>query len=416
MDSSQIIQLVEKMKRQKKINKDIVQIIDQMIIETACYQPVELLLRLNLLSYNHYEQWCTGIIPYLSDTLTEHSKQALNILDQASFYVRSLKLLAEPMNVYQWGKNNTTQALHFFPKKSAFANKLNIQYIRHDDTLQMDLFFDNPSVTIIKHLKQGLITRNIQSASQHIQALSQAEPNHKFFQPACDLLDALINALEQKKIPDHTQEMNFLLNELQPLAKKILSGQERDYMSFFWSRLAGQIDDNFYYEQKNEPNISLHSSFCYQQIPNWQKVISSIEKNKTIFTSLPTLSARHTLALAELGYDKRYQQALCNRCWQFTALPDELLLARNNLLQNHVNHFLDLDWDIIDFPTWWLIKESGLRINIKSNKFTPKSFQLLQKIMRLEHKEKQPAITLRKQLGHINNDVLAVYLTSIKSG
>ncbi|NOQ79108.1 MAG: hypothetical protein GQ546_06875, partial [Gammaproteobacteria bacterium] len=78
------------MKNTINLDKDLIHTIDQLIIDSACYQPVELLLRLNLLAYADYEQWCLGKTNYLSDSLNHNKKEIIRTLDEASFYVQSL--------------------------------------------------------------------------------------------------------------------------------------------------------------------------------------------------------------------------------------------------------------------------------------------------------------------------------------
>ena len=97
------------MKNKRNLDKNLIHTIDQLIIDTACYQPVELLLRLNLLTYADYEQWCMGKTNYLSDSLKQNKKEIIHNLDDALFYVQSLNLLPEPMIMQQWQQDETTQ-------------------------------------------------------------------------------------------------------------------------------------------------------------------------------------------------------------------------------------------------------------------------------------------------------------------
>lgn len=408
------------MKNTINLDKDLIHTIDQLIIDSACYQPVELLLRLNLLAYADYEQWCLGKTNYLSDSLNHNKKEIIRTLDEASFYVQSLNMIPEPMIMHQWEQDETIQTLSFCPDNSLFSNKLSRQFIRKDDDEQMDLFFDNQSLTIVKELKQALISRNIKIASQQFQALYQIEPEHEFFQPAKILLDALVNALEEEPISDTTEEMRYLLEELKPLAKKALSGQERDYMSLFWRRLANYINDDDY----NEDDETLHSSFCYQQIPDWQAVISSIKKT-TDGDKYPGLSDRLSLAFNKSGQYKEFMQSVCQFCWQFSTTldktPEQIFITADAALKNNWYAFLDQEsdqkldeqWGMQHFPTWLLIKEPGISHYIEAIKQTPESFKLLQQLTLSELKDGTQAIELRKQLNQTQPNILKFYLKSV---
>ncbi|MCU7800507.1 MAG: hypothetical protein KZQ70_10245 [gamma proteobacterium symbiont of Lucinoma myriamae] len=408
------------MKKIINLNKDLVHAVDQLIIDTACYQPIELLLRLNLIAYADYEQWRMGKIYQLSDILSHNKKEIIHHLDEALFYVQSLNLIPEPMFMQQWTQDDSTKILKFCPDNSAFADKLTIQYIRQDDDDQMDLFFDNQSLSIVKELKQALISRNIKIASQQFQALYQTEPEHKFFQPAQLLLDALVNALEEEPISDTAEEMRYLLDELQPLAKKALSGQERDYMSLFWHRLADNIDNSHYDETQGDR----HSSYCYEQIPDWQAVIKSITQT-TDGQKYPELLARLALALNKSGQHKLFMQTLCQFFWRFsTALEettDKAFIMTDAALKKSWYAFLDQELDVKsdeqwgeqNFPSWLLIKEPGISHYISVNEHTPEAFKLLQQLTLAELKNGAQAIELRKQLNQAQSNIFKFYLKSL---
>jgi len=402
------------------IDKEIIHIIDTLIIDTACYQPVELLLQLNLLSYAQYEQWCLGKTRYLSDNFRSNKEQVISKLDKAAFYAQSIKLSPESLTLLQWQQDTQQKKadlqLKFCPDNSDFSNKLDMQYLRKENQCQMDLFFDNQSIEVIKLLKQALISRNIRTASKHLQELNQTAPEHEFFQPASQLLDALINAMEQEVISEATKEMHYLLDELSPLAEKTLAGQERDYMAFFWRRLASSIDDTDY----NEAKKNKHSSFCYQQIPDWQAVIKSIisteDQQNKFYLKQPVLLNRLCLAYNKSGEHKNATQNLCYSCWQFSTPPDKsLLLNDSHLKRNYhafLDHELDKQWGLQSFPTWLLIKEPTMSHYIKPDKQTPPAFTALQQLIQTELHNKEPSIKLRKQLKQIHPDVLAFYLKS----
>ncbi len=404
------------MKNKTNIDKELIHTVDQLIIDTACYQPVELLLRLNLLAYADYEQWRMGKIQHLSDILSHNKEEIIQNLDDAAFYARSLNLIPEPVIIQPWEQSDRTQILSLCPENSVFCNNLSNQYIRKEDNDQMDLFFDNQSLTIIKELKQALISRNIKVASRQFQALYQTDPEHEFFQPAKLLLDALVNAIEEEPVTDISAEMHYLLNDLKPLAQKSLSGQERDYMSLFWHRLANYINDSLYDEELE----TMHSSFCYQQIPDWQAVINSIEKT-TDGQNYPVLLARLALALKKSGQHKAFIQTVCQFCWQFSMTlditPGKIFITADTTIKKSWYAFLEQEldehWGVENFPAWLLLQEPGISHYINAAEQTPEAFKLLQQLTLAEFEDGQQAIAIRKQLNQAHSGILEHYLKSV---
>ncbi len=405
-------------KKKVSFNKDLIHEVDQLIMDTGCYQAVELLLRFGLLAYAEYEQWRMGKIPYLSDILSTQKETIIPLLDEAGLYVKSLKMTPEPVIMQQWEQNEIHDHLKFCPDNSIFTEYLTRQYFRKNDDDQMDLFFDNQSLVIIRELKRALISRNIRIASQKFQALYDIEPEHEIVMPAKKLLDALINALEEEQVTDPVDEMHYLLSELSPLAKKALAGQERDYMSLFWRRLARYIDDSLYNEFSTKEQAGIHTSFCYQQIPDWQAVINSIEQMPNGMQQ-PELLARYAIALRKSGQREQYIQAICQYFWQFSNEDYDAsvllkFIAEDSGLKNSWHDFQDLEldeqWGRQHFPCWLLIQTPGISHHIISGKQTPEEFKILHKLILTEIKENRQSITLRKQLKESHAGMLEYYL------
>ncbi|WP_198264473.1 hypothetical protein [sulfur-oxidizing endosymbiont of Gigantopelta aegis] len=398
------------------LNKELIHTIDQLIMDTGNYQAIELLLALSLLRYSDYEQWRMGKIQYLVDIIDHRQNDIINILEQAEAYVCSLKLVAEPLSFPQWevsGQNNTVAVS---ANSSTFSDFLSKQYLRvnHDD--QMDLFFDNQALNIINDLKRALISRNIQMASKKFQALYDIEPQNKIIAPAKTLLDALVNALEEEQISDPNREMDYLLNELAPLACSTLAGQERDYMALFWRRLARYINDATYHEKSLAGNnFQLHSSVCYTQIPDWQAVIESIENTPEMGQHQELLS-RYAIAFRHSGQTTHYHQALCQYYWQFIDKSDNdnELINDDSMLKKIWQQFLDQEldkaWGINNFTCWLLIKIPGIAHHIKTNNKTPETFELLQNLLLTEINTQEACISLRKRLQETEPDMLKHYL------
>lgn len=405
-------------KNKVSFNKDLIHEVDQLIMDTGSYQAVELLLRFGLLAYAEYEQWRMGKIRYLSDLLSVQKDTIIPLLDEAGLYVKSLKMKPEAVIMQQWEQNENQEHLKFCPDNSIFTEYLSRQYFRKNDDDQMDLFFDNQSLVIVRELKLALISRNIRIASQKFQALYDIEAKHEMVIPAKKLLDALINALEEEQVTEPVHEMHYLLNELSPLAKKALAGQERDYMSLFWRRLARYIDDSLYNEFGKKEQEGIHTSFCYQQIPDWQAVMNSIEQTPDGLL-LPELLVRYAIALRKTGQQEQYNQTICQYFWQFSKASHDASVFVNSIVEDPGlkkiwNDFQDLEldkqWGRQHFPCWLLIQTPGISHHIISDKQTPDEFKILHKLILTEIKENQQSIQLRKQLKESHAGMLESYL------
>ncbi len=396
-----------KTKQKIQFDKELIYKVDQIIIETGSYQAIELLLRTALLPYADYEQWRMGQYSTLSEVLESKKKAIIPLLNEAKHYVVSLKMNSEPVYMQQW-EQNTHKNLTICPDNSVLSEYLNTQYFRQETDDQMDLFFDNQSLNLCNDLKRALISRNIKISSQTFQALYDIEPQNEIIKPAKILLDALINALEEENVSDPEEEMQYLLNELAPLARKTLAGQERDYMSLFWRRLAGYIDDLQGIE-------GLHTSVCFEQIPDWQAVIDSIEKQSSA-KHQPRLFVRYVIALRKSGRQEQYIQAVCQYFWQFSEQHLELLINNDPMLKNSWHDFqdreLDNQWGLKNFPCWLLIKMPGISHHIISDTQAPEVFVILHKLIQTEITEKEQSITLRKQLKESHSGMLECYLKS----
>lgn len=407
--------MAKHLKQTNNQDKALIYEVDQLIANTGSYQAIELLLQTGLLPYSDYEQWRMGKEQYLSDTFINNHETIILYLDNAQAYAQSLGMVSEPLNLKQWQRNGVGTNLEFCPEKSSYANKLNSHYVRINDD-QMDLFFDNQSLVLVSDLKRALISRDIRLANEKIQLMYGVDPSHEILKPAKILLDALVDALEEDEIADPRQEMNDIITHLRPLAEKALAGQERDYLSLFWRRLANVIDDSAYTEAES----SLHSSFCYQQIPDWQAVIDSIKSNikdTTNSISHPTLLIRYIIALNKSSQYQQYLQSLYQFFWQFPRADYSGIIENDISLKNNLNNFMgdefDKQWGYKHFPAWLAINTPGVCHHIAPTSETPEVFKLLQELILTEIKQQKQVIPLRKQLQQAHAGIFEYYLDSV---
>jgi hypothetical protein len=78
--------------------------VDRLLLEQGEYVPVELLLKLGLLSYAGFEAWRHGEeAGYLEDALTDAPGRALEVLEAAAAWAGRLGLLAVEETYRGWG-------------------------------------------------------------------------------------------------------------------------------------------------------------------------------------------------------------------------------------------------------------------------------------------------------------------------
>lgn len=388
----------------------IIDAVDQIIIDTGTYQAIDLLLHYNFLSYGHYEQWRTGKIQYLCNVLDNQKRDAIfHCLEKAEHYVKSLKMLPEKITFQSW-QAHTSSPLFLCLNDNYFSDLLSYQYLRQNSDDQMDLFFDNQALTTSKELKQALIDRNIKMANQKLQELYNIDPHNTILDGARELLDHLVNAIEEEEIEDIKTELNYLLDELSPLAQSILSAQKRDYLSFFWYRLARQIDDSCY----DETEPYLHSAFCFAQIPDWPASIGRFEAMPKL-KQQAELFKQYLISLNKHEKQSKYIPFVCQFFWQFPDNDPAIFMHQDPSLKTLWQHFLDdkeehTQWTNEIFPSWLLISNLGMSHYSYADKNAPEDFLLLQKLILSELKEKTPNINLRKQVNAHSCALLEYYL------
>jgi hypothetical protein len=238
------------------------------------------------------------------------------------------------------------------------------RYLPAQSAPQMDLFFDNPVVTLTNGIARALCARNAAEGQRQLDRLYVQAPNH----PDLAAFDRLVGGLDDlcRPVENPAARLAFL-EAIQPTARHLLGSGSRDYLSPLWRHLADALVGHAF--SPDEPN--LHRSFALSQAQDWAGVSESIA-GEAQWWSHPPLCLR--LADSALRRRRRVEAltAWCYLCW---VAPDQVAAAVERLKQADLSvlwqSFLDCEEDdedgapepaltARDFPAWLLLREPGL--------------------------------------------------------
>jgi hypothetical protein len=229
----------------------------------------------------------------------------------------------------------------------------------------MDLFFDNPVVTLTNGIARALCARNAAEGQRQLDRLYVQAPNH----PDLAAFDRLVGALDELSGPVENPPARLeFLEAITPTARHLLGSGSRDYLSPLWRHLADALTGRAF--SADEPN--LHRSFALIQAQDWNGVGESILDEAGWWLHPPLC-----LRLADSAFRRRRRAealtAWCYLCW---AAPDQVAVAVGRLKQPDLSGlwqlFQDCEEDSApdaaagpaltarDFPAWLLLHEPGL--------------------------------------------------------
>ncbi|MDB6100164.1 MAG: hypothetical protein JWO52_163, partial [Gammaproteobacteria bacterium] len=239
------------------------------------------------------------------------------------------------------------------------------RYLPAQSAPQMDLFFDNPVVTLTNGIARALCARNATEGQRQLDRLYVQAPNH----PDLAAFDRLVGGLDDLSRPvENPASRLAFLEAIAPTARHLLGSGSRDYLSPLWRHLADALARQAF--SPDEPN--LHRSFALSQAQDWIGVSESIAGEAQWWLHPPLC-----LRLADSAFRRRRRvealTAWCHLCW---AAPDQVTVAVEQLRQADLSGlwqlFLDCEEDsgpgatpapsltASDFPAWLLLHEPGL--------------------------------------------------------
>lgn len=371
--------------------------VDEIITDLGYYSPLELLLRQGCLRYSDYERWRSGEVDFICETFVSTPKHIVGLLESARDYVQALGFSAETYHLFGWHGKKANVRLDFCRTNNAISSDiLSTQYLRKEDQPQMDLFFDNRAVQLANGVIQALGSRNVKNSVEKLRQLEQHDAEHLLCEQGAELLSAVQKLQQKKSIYDVRQELNYLQQRLAPLAKNVLKGQARDFMSPFWRRLALALGTGFFDEQYPD----LNAAYCYAQVLLWSEVVNSI-RNIAQWQQHATLFAQLSHACYQNKQRIESIQILCDYCWLYSDQdgfpPDDnkSVIARNKFMDLE----LDEKWGWQQFPAWLLLNEPGLAKHIQASPSTTAcAFKALQQLLLAEQEKNTLKVDLRLQL------------------
>jgi hypothetical protein len=394
--------------------------VDAQLMEQGAFAPLDLLFNSGRLVYSDYEAWRRREMELLDDVLMGDRGKVLAELERAAAYARSIGLVEQPQEFFAWEREGAGAAVGAGAAAAAEARAgvgagpgamggagvgagvaagsgdgvgagavgarggvgavskplrisadprlhrlVGCRYLPAQSAPQMDLFFDNPVVTLTNGIARALCGRNVIEGQRQLDRLYVQAPNHS------DLaaFDRLVGGLDElsRPVEDPAARLAFL-EAIAPTARHLLGSGSRDYLSPLWRHLADALAGQPY--SPGEPN--LHRSFALSQAQDWIGVSESIVSEADWWLHPPLC-----LRLADSAFRRRRRvealTAWCYLCW---VAPEQVAAAVERLRQADLSGlwqlFLDCEEDSApgaapgpiltarDFPAWLLLHEPGL--------------------------------------------------------
>jgi hypothetical protein len=369
------------------VDHQIQQRVDQLLMETGEYSPLELLLAEGRLLYGDYEAWINGDIEYLEDVLFGDPEHIRTILQQAQEYASKL-----PMLTAQQFSDKTTP----FSRNTQVDNLFNKVYCKAGDQPQMDLFFDGGAGNLINGITQALSHNDRAEARRLLEQLYDVQPDNKKIND----LETLVTFAEQPlgTNRDIAADLEYVQNHLSPLAQAQLAQQARGYLVAQWRRLSEALMHHAF--DPAQPN--LHASYCGIHAMDWPGVKQCIE-NEPQWHAQPVLLLRHVQACTRLWQTVDAALSWFFLCWQFPQDTDIDAAQADQELRHAWLDFLDLEPElsIVAFPAWHLLNKPGLVNTLKMPGDAPANelYQIVRQLLNTKRaKDESREISLRQQL------------------
>lgn len=361
--------------------------VDQLLMETGEYSPLELLLAEGRLIYSDYEAWINGEIEYLEDVLFGDPEQIRTMLQQARDYASKL-----PMLTAQQSDTSTTA----FSRNTAIDSLFHKVYRKANDQPQMDLFFDAGASNLTNGITLALSQGDIAEARRLLEQLYDVQPDNTKIND----LEILVKYAEQPMGTnrDIDAELDYLQNQLGALAKAHLANQSRGYLIPQWRRLTAALSKQTFDPQRPR----LHASYTAIHAMDWHGVKQAIEKEPQ-WRVQPELLLRHVQACTRLWQNADAVVSWFYLCWQFPEDAHIDAAKADRDLKEAWLDFLELEPElpVEAFPAWYLLIKPGLANTLTTEDSAP-SNELYAIVRRLlaarQAKDESQEINLRQQL------------------
>jgi hypothetical protein len=400
-----------------KATMDICHQVERLLHEQGQYTPLELLMMEGRLSYDDYEQWRDAESTWLEDTLFGDPQRIVGLLESAAGYARQLDLLAEPLRYLAWGAEQSKPLV--FSQDQVLNQLFHTGYRRSGDEPQLDLFLDASATHYCNDIVQALSARDQNEAERHLERLSGHDPGHILLGDLERLVEAGARLnMPVDKVPD---ELQWLENEIVPLAEERLRTFSRDFLVPYWRRLTGALEGRVY----DPAESRLHASYSASQALDWAKVCAVVEAEEG-WDRQPELLKRYAVACEHVRRESQAWSAWFLLCWRFPQQAQALGEDGTPSLRQEWRRFDALEPVLAFscFPAWLLLQRPGL-INTapspEKGDVDPGCyayrllFRLSQHRLRQSSTLDNEVISLRAELQTHNPALFAHYMTAASS-
>jgi hypothetical protein len=339
--------------------------VDTQLLEQGAFSPLELLFSSGRLFQGDFDAWRRREIEFLDTVLMGSPEKIREELELAATYAHSLGLAAQPQEFHALSAAGTDVA-HGAPLRisadARWHQLIASRYVPARQAPQLDLFVDNPVVTLTTGLMRALGARDLADAQRRLDRLYEQAPTHPDL-PAFDRLLAALHELASPALPPRAR--HDLIVGITPSARRQLGSHARELLAPLWRELATSVTSLPYLPRESQ----LHASFALAQAQDWAGVQESVLAERDWWRHAPLC-----IRLAESAFHRRRRAeglaAWCRGCWRS---PEEAVASIGLLpeLTPLWQQFTDEDGaeeDAIlldtDFPAWLLLHEPGLALQL----------------------------------------------------
>ena len=325
------------------IDRQLQQRLDQLLLETGEYSPLELLLAEGRLMYSDYEAWMLGDIEYLEDVLFGDPEHIKSMLRQAQDYISKMPMLTAQ-------QESTAKSFSRAPQLDGLFKTV---YRKAQDQLQMDLFVDGGAGNLVNGITQALSQNDSDEARRLLEQLYDTQPDNTKLND----LETLVTFSEQPLATDNANVLDQLQNQINALAQAHLAQNARGYLIPQWRRLTELLAAQPF--DPTHPNM--HPSFSGIHAMEWHTVKQSIEQEPN-WRNQPVLLSRHVQACTRLWQSADAILSWFYLCWRFPQDTDIDAAQADRELRDAWLDFLDLEPElpVSTFPAWHLLNKPGL--------------------------------------------------------
>jgi hypothetical protein len=380
------------------MNRQVRDVVDRLLMEQGEYVPLEFLLTEGRLEFGEYERWRVGETPRLEQVLFGDPEQLAECLGEAAAYAKALGLQPERLSYQGWGAS-AGRSLRFSANRAS-EERFHTAYRRPERQPQMDLFIDAAANRLVNGIVGTLIDRSYGEAQRLLERLFEADPGH----PRLGALEAMVDAGHRLAEPVHDteQELQYLLQRLQPMADQELGRDASSLLIPHWRRLTAALQGRPF----NPAQPQWHASFTAMRACAWEDMLAAIE-NEAAWLHHPELIIRHAFANGRLHREVAALQSWFRLCWAFPEHAAVIAHEAEPSVRQAWRDFLALEPELtpIDFPAWLLLLRPRLASQLEDpgrGNACPLTFTLIYRLQ-LESAEAtrapgKKAIEQRRQL------------------